>query len=365
MCDLPTDVTDATAYAAAGVSLAAGDAATARLAPLARATHGPEVPRGLGLFGGLYDATALKEMGRPLLVSSIDGVGTKTRLAHLTARGADALAGIGRDLVNHCVNDVAVQGARPLFFLDYLAFARLDPDHVAALVGGMAAACRAVGAALVGGETAEMPAIYREGEYDVAGCLVGVVEADELIDGRAVAAGDHLIGLPSSGLHTNGYTLALRLLPTTERALPDRERAALVDDLLAPHRCYLDDITRLRAAGPVHGLAHITGGGIAGNLARIVPAGLEARVDASAWSPPALFARLQRGGDIGDDEMYRVFNMGIGLVAVVPPATAVRTLAATPGARDIGRVVVVEGAPTPATADGTSRGRVLMEGVTA
>ncbi len=343
----------ARAYSDAGVDLDRGDAATARLAPLARATHGPEVPAGLGLFGGLYDASALKAMDRPLLVSSLDGVGTKTRLA--ARRGPTALRGIGRDLVNHCVNDVAVQGARPLFFLDYLAFARLDPDAVSELARGMTEACRATGVALVGGETAEMPAVYRADEYDVAGCMVGVVEAEALIDGRAIEAGDVLLGLPSTGLHTNGYSLALRLLPALDEGMTAHERAALLDDLLAPHRCYLDEIGRWRAAAPVRGLAHITGGGIPGNLARIIPAGLVARVDAASWPAPPLFQRLRRAGAIGADEMYRVFNMGIGLIAVVPAAAIAAARAAVPEAWTIGRVV-----ERPA---GDDAGRVSMEGI--
>jgi phosphoribosylformylglycinamidine cyclo-ligase len=355
---------DAPAYAAAGVNLAAGDTATALLGPLARTTHGPEVPAGLGLFGGLYDASALKAMERPLLVSSLDGVGTKTRLA--ARRGGAAFAGIGRDLVNHCVNDVAVQGARPLFFLDYLAFARLDPPQVAELVRGMAEACRAAGCALVGGETAEMPAIYRAGEYDVAGCLVGVVEAAALIDGRAVRAGDALLGLPSYGLHTNGYTLALRLLPEMERGRQPAEREALIDDLLAPHRSYLDEISRLCAAVPVHGLAHITGGGIPGNLARILPAGLRALCDTAAWSVPPLFRRLGDAGGIATDEMYRVFNCGIGLIAVVPAAAVAAARGAVPDAMVIGRVVEAGGDDRrgQASKDAYSAMPVVMEGMT-
>jgi phosphoribosylformylglycinamidine cyclo-ligase len=274
-------------------------------------------------------------------VSSLDGVGTKTRLA--ARRGAAAQAGLGRDLVNHCVNDVAVQGARPLFFLDYLAFARLDPGQVAELVRGMAAACREAGCALVGGETAEMPSIYREGEYDVAGCLVGVVEAADLIDGRTIRAGDVLLGLPSLGLHTNGFSLALRLLPELERGQAPEGVEALVDKLLAPHRSYLGEITRLCAAGAVHGLAHITGGGIPGNLARILPAGLAARVDAAAWTVPPLFRQLQEAGGIGADEMYRVFNMGIGLIAVVSGEALGAAREAAPEAMEIGRVVEARG----------------------
>lgn len=342
---------DASTYAAAGVDLAAGDATAALLAPLALTTHGPQVPRGLGLFGGIYDATALAGMRRPLLVSSLDGVGTKTRLAGLA--GVHALAGLGRDLVNHCVNDVAVQGARPLFFLDYLAFARLDPAQAAELVRGMAEACRAVGCALVGGETAEMPTVYRDGEYDVAGCLVGVVEADDLIDGRAIGSGDILLGLPSLGLHTNGYSLALRLLPALGEGLDGGAREDLIAALLAPHRCYLHEITSLQAVIPLHGLAHITGGGIPGNLARVLPAGLVARVDAAAWPVPSLFRRLQVAGGVGEAEMYRVFNMGIGLIAVIPPGAIEQARALVPDAMVIGQVV--EGA------EGAER--VSLEGV--
>lgn len=300
-------------YAAAGVDLDAGERAVALIREAVRSTHTPRVLAGVGAFGGLFDAADLPEDA--VLVASTDGVGTKTMLALAWGR----VEIVGHDIVNHCVNDILVHGARPLFFLDYIASRRLDPEVVARIVGGMAAACRAVGCALLGGETAEMPDVYAPGQWDVVGTVVGVVRRREMLP-RDVAVGDVLLGLPASGPHTNGYTLIRRLFAE----LPPETRfegvGELREALLAPHRCYLEVIQRLREAGvPIHGLAHITGGGLVDNLPRILPPGMVARVDYGAWPVPPLFRLIQEQGQVSREEMYRVFNMGIGMVVVLPP----------------------------------------------
>jgi phosphoribosylformylglycinamidine cyclo-ligase len=269
---------------------------------------------GSRLFGGFVPVSALKRYDSPVLVSSIDGIGTKVRLAARLGR----LRGLGADIVHHCVNDIAVHGASPLFFLDYLAFNRLEGDWVEQIVAGIADACAELEIALAGGETAEMPLVYPPGHFDVAGAVVGVVEQAEIVDGSAIVAGDVLIGLPSSGLHTNGYSLVQQVFSEEEygRYLPELGRA-LGEALLEPHRCYLGEIRGLRGAWErIHGLAHITGGGIAGNLSRILPPGLQAVVELPP--PPPLFSLLEDRG-IPRDEMRRVFNMGIGVIAVCDP----------------------------------------------
>jgi phosphoribosylformylglycinamidine cyclo-ligase len=275
---------------------------------------------GTGLFGGFIPVSALKAYDAPVLVSAIDGVGTKVRLAAKLGR----LDGLGADIVHHCVNDIAVHGAEPLFFLDYLAFHQLELDVVDRIVASIASACEALGIRLAGGETAEMPLVYTPDHFDLAGAIVGVVEEAGIVDGRSIRAGDVVLGLPSSGLHTNGFSLVQSLFsaPEYERYEPSLE-ATLGEALLRPHRCYLGDIRKLLATGSVHGLAHITGGGIAGNLSRIIPAGLEAQVDLP--TPPPLFEQVQARG-VETDEMRRVFNLGIGLVAVCDP----RMLASIP-----------------------------------
>jgi phosphoribosylformylglycinamidine cyclo-ligase len=327
------------AYAAAGVDIDAGNRAVALMRAAVTSTYGPEVLAGIGAFGGLYDARALQSLDGPVLVASTDGVGTKVKLA-AAARRYD---GIGHDLVNHCINDILVQGARPLFFLDYFAAARLDPEIVAQVVAGLAAACRAAGVALLGGETAEMPGVYAPGEFDLAGTIVGVVERGRVIDGTAIAAGDILVGMASSGAHTNGYTLIRQVFAGVPLAAEFPGVGALGDALLAPHRSYLAAVESLRAAVRVNGLAHITGGGFVDNIPRILPAGLAAEVDLASWPVPALFALIQSRGEIPAAEMYRVFNMGIGLVAVVAADQRDAALAAlqTAGvaAWPIGRIV--------------------------
>ena len=259
---------------------------------------------------------------QPVLVASTDSVGTKVKIAIETGRHR----GIGLDLVNHCVNDVLCCGAEPLFFLDYYASGQLRAEQLVEIVEGMAEACRATGTALIGGETAELPGLYARDDYDVAGFIVGVVERDARIDGRSVGAGDLVLGVPSSGLHTNGYSLVRHI--ATERALRFDEvlpgtTEPFVDLLLEPHRCYLDAIRELRSVTDVRGLAHITGGGLIGNVPRALPAGLGVELDRSAWQVPPLFGALQREGGIDPDEMWRTFNMGVGMVAIVPSGARV------------------------------------------
>ena len=301
-------------YAAAGVDIAAYERALERVKPLIAATQGPEVAAGVGPFAGVY---SLPGGGR--LAASADGVGTKIKVAI----AAGMHRGIGIDIVNHCVNDIACAGARPLFFLDYFATGKLDPDVFTQLVEGMTDACREAGCALLGGETAEMPGVYALGDYDLAGFIVGLVED---VDRDAVRAGDLLVGLPSGGLHTNGYSLARKVF---EGVPLTRE---LAEQLLAPHRSYLPELTALtwKAA------AHITGGGIPGNLPRALPAGLGARLDRSRWDVPPIFGEIQRRGRVSKDEMWNTFNMGLGMIVVCDPDAA-------QGARVVGEVVVQRG----------------------
>jgi phosphoribosylformylglycinamidine cyclo-ligase len=298
-------------YSDAGVDLNIADEVAARIKERV----------GNGLFGGFIPVSALKAYHAPVLVSSIDGVGTKVRLAAKLGR----LSGLGMDIVHHCVNDIAVHGAEPLFFLDYLAFHHLEPDVVDRIVASIASTCEALGIRLAGGETAEMPLVYAPDHFDLAGAIVGVVEEAGIVDGRSIRTGDVVLGLPSSGLHTNGFSLVQSLFSDEEyeRYEPSLG-SSLGEALLEPHRCYLGEIRTVLATGKVHGLAHITGGGIAGNLSRIIPDGLEARIDLSP--APALFQLIQgRGVEI--DEMRRVFNQGIGLVAVCDPQLLASTYA--------------------------------------
>lgn len=302
-------------YKHSGVDIEAGNEAVRRIKAIARSTFTPGVLSDIGLFGGLFrlDATRLRE---PVLVASADGVGTKLKVA-FSANRHDT---IGIDLVNHCVNDVLVQGAAPLFFLDYIATGALAPDVVANIIEGMAAACRQNGCALLGGETAEMPGFYSPGEYDVAGFIVGLVERERLIDGHAIVPGDVLIGLPSTGLHTNGYSLARRILFDAlgfeVTSYVGELGRTIGDALLEPHRSYLDVVRPLTARGLVKGMAHVTGGGITDNLPRILPAGTAARVGRRDWVVPPIFRFLQERGRVPDEEMFRTFNMGIGLIVV-------------------------------------------------
>ena len=308
-------------YKASGVDIDAGHETVRRIKALARTTFTPGVLSEIGLFGGLFrfDTAGWKE---PILVSSADGVGTKLKLAFLTGRHRT----IGIDLVNHCVNDILVQGARPLFFLDYLATGTLQPAVAEQVVEGLARACRDNGCALIGGETAEMPDFYTAGEYDLAGFIVGVVDGSLLIDGRSIATGDVLIGLPSSGLHTNGYALARQIvfehLGLTVDARVETLDATVGDALLTPHKSYLHAVYPLVAKGAIKGMAHITGGGITDNLPRIMPRGTAARIETASWHVPPVFSWLQRSGEVTDAEMRRTFNMGIGMILVCPAVLA-------------------------------------------
>jgi phosphoribosylformylglycinamidine cyclo-ligase len=333
-------------YKASGVDIDAGNETVRRIRGLARSTFTSGVLSEIGSFGGLFrlDTGQHRE---PVLVASADGVGTKLKVAFMAKRHDT----IGTDLVNHCVNDILVQGAEPLFFLDYLATGRLSPDVAEAIVGGIAAACRENGCALLGGETAEMPGFYAEGEYDVAGFIVGVVDRQRLIHGRAIAVGDVLVGVPSSGLHTNGYSLARRVIFEHLRLDVDSyvpELSCTVGDaLLAPHRSYLPFVQPLLEAGRIKGMAHITGGGITDNLPRVLPHGTAAVVETASWTVPPLFTWLQRSGNIPIDDMLRTFNMGIGLIIVTGRDQAeplIDELAARGGrdARVIGRIVAGE-----------------------
>lgn len=325
-------------YARAGVDIDAGQRAVDLLKSAVRATYTPEVLSDVGNFGGLYDASALHGLQHPTLVASTDGVGTKTKVAAHMGRWDS----IGQDLVNHCINDILVQGARPLFFLDYVATDQLIPEQIAAIVGGMAEACKAAACALLGGETAEMPGVYAPGEVDVVGTIIGVVEREAILDGSRIQAGDVLLGLPSSGLHTNGYTLARAALAdldwTTQR---DDLGSSIGEALLAVHRSYLPDVQAMQAAGvDIRGLAHITGGGIVDNLPRILPSHVDAIIRRGTWPVPPVFNLIQQQGNVRDDEMLRVFNMGIGMLVVVPQAQA----AQVPNAYRVGEVVVGHGA---------------------
>lgn len=313
-------------YKASGVDISAGNETVRRIRALARATFTEGVLSEIGSFGGLFrlETTAWKD---PILVSSADGVGTKLKIAFKTGSHRT----IGVDLVNHCVNDILVQGARPLFFLDYLATGRLQPEVAEQVVEGLARACRDNGCALIGGETAEMPGFYADGEYDLAGFIVGIVESELLIDGRSIAAGDVIVGLPSSGLHTNGYSLARRIvfdhLGLAPEARVEELGGAIGDILLTPHRSYLHAVYPLVAKGAIKGMAHITGGGLTENVPRILPPGTTARIDRSLWTVPPVFNWLQRRGEVSDEEMFRTFNMGIGLAIVCTPALVETVLA--------------------------------------
>jgi len=329
MCDDTRD--RGLSYQEAGVDLDAAERTKERLRELVARTRDAHTLSELGAFGGLYRVPP--ELDGPVLVSSADGVGTKLKVAFRAGRHDT----VGQCLVNHCVNDILVQGARPLFFLDYLASGEMDEDVVARVVTGMALACTENHCALLGGETAQMPDFYAPGEYDLAGFIVGAVERAKILDGTRIGAGDVLVGLASSGLHTNGYTLARRIVFQVmglgvDDELPGTGRSA-GEELLAVHRSYLPVLDGLLDHPGLHGLAHVTGGGIPGNLPRVLPQGLGARVDRTAWEVPAVFQTLQEAGGVSRDEMDRVFNMGVGMIAVTAPdaAQAVRAAASERG----------------------------------
>jgi len=337
-------------YKTAGVDIDAGNETVRRIRTLARSTFTPGVLSDIGSFGGLFQLGAGRYKDA-VLVSSADGVGTKLRVAFLSGRHDT----VGIDLVNHCVNDILVQGAEPLFFLDYLSTGRLSPEVATSIVGGMAQACRDNGCALLGGETAEMPGFYADGEYDLAGFIVGGVERDAIIDGRTIEPGDVLIGIPSSGLHTNGYSLARHIVFEglslgVDSHVPELGRT-VGEALLEPHRSYLSIIRPLLGAQRIKGMAHITGGGITDNLPRVLPRGMNAQVRLGSWEVPPLFRWLQDGGRVPQEDMLRTFNMGVGLILVTAPSNAepLRQELAARGGRDthiIGEVVAGEGEPS-------------------
>ncbi len=321
-------------YEDAGVQLEAKLQALNEAKAELEATYTREVLRGFGAFGGLWDAQALKAMRHPVLVATTDGVGTKTLLALEWGR----LEGLGYDLVNHSVNDLLCQGARPLFFMDYLAAARLEPNILATLLRSLAEACRALGIPLLGGETAEMPGVYREGAWDLAGTLVGVVEREDILGPDRVRPGDWLLALPSSGPHTNGYSLIRKVIAGEDPwVLRPELGESLAEALLRPHRAYLGEFEALKDL-ELHAIAHITGGGLPENLPRALPKGLGAEIQRGSWPVPPIFPYLQRLGAIPEEEMYRVFNMGIGLVLVLPEEAAQEALKRVE-AYAIGRVV--------------------------
>ena len=304
-------------YRDAGVDIDEADRAVSAIRGMARGTYTKGVLTDIGSFGGCF---ALPKMKQPVLVSSVDGVGTKLKIAFATGRHDT----IGEDLVNHCVNDIAVQGARPLFFLDYLAVGRLDAGVAAQVISGIARGCRANGCALIGGETAEMPGMYQDGEYDLAGSIVGVVEKSQILTGSRVREGDSLLALASTGLHTNGYSLARKLLFEVAKYQPGSHIAEtgsiLADELLQVHRSYLAPMTQLIKGKSLAAAAHITGGGITDNLPRVIPKGLAAAIDKGSWKVPPLFEMLRKIGDIEDSDWRRTFNLGVGMIFIVPKA---------------------------------------------
>jgi phosphoribosylformylglycinamidine cyclo-ligase len=333
------------AYAAAGVDIELANRVKKGLQEKVRTTFGPEVLGRIGGFGGLFKAD-FRGMKEPVLVSSIDGVGTKLKVAIALGRHAT----IAQDLVNHCIDDIAVTGARPLFFLDYIGSERLDPAVFDQLISGFAKACKEGGCALIGGETAQLPDLYHTGEYDLAGCIIGLVDRTKLLDGSRIVPSDIVIGLPSNGLHTNGYSLARKVLLNKMQLNLLQKVGGLTrplgEELLRIHRNYQPLIASV-PHGRIKGAAHITGGGLVDNLPRVLPATCDALINTSSWKVPAIFRLIQRGGGISTEEMYEVFNMGIGMVLVVSKPHAAEVLALTKG-KVIGQI-------TPGS------GRVLLD----
>jgi phosphoribosylformylglycinamidine cyclo-ligase len=316
-------------YKDAGVNIDEADRAIGEIRRMARATFTKGVLTDIGAFGGCFALPTSPKMRQPVLVSSVDGVGTKLKIAFATGRHNT----IGEDLVNHCVNDIAVLGARPLFFLDYLAVGKLDATVAAQVISGIARGCSANGCALIGGETAEMPGMYLDGEYDIAGTIVGVVEKSRMLTGAKVRAGDVLVALPSTGLHTNGYSLARKLLFDVAKLTPDSplpdSTGSLADALLQVHRSYLNAIQTLLKKDAIAAAAHITGGGITDNLPRVLPKGLAAAIQTSSWQVPPLFEMLRTIGDVPAADWRRTFNLGVGMILVIPQrklAAALRLL---------------------------------------
>jgi len=329
-------------YRDAGVDIDAANEATSRIRRLARETFTANVMTDIGSFGGMFRAD-FKGMSEPVLVSSADGVGTKLRIAFMTGVHNT----VGYDLVCHCINDILVQGARPLFFLDYIASGRLVPDTIEQIIEGLARGCRESNCALIGGETAEMPGFYADGEYDIAGFIVGVVDRDRVINGSSILPGDVLIGLPSVGLHTNGYSLARKLFFDVAGHKPETVLeelgGSIGDELLKPHRSYLGALDGMLDWGAIKGLVHITGGGLLENIPRILPESTAVEIDSGSWPVLPVFEAMERIGNVTVSEMYRTFNMGIGMVIVVSPEDAARVQSHLDGIEerhyDIGRVV--------------------------
>lgn len=305
-------------YKSAGVDIAAGEKAVESIKSMVRSTFTPNVMTDLGKFGGFF-ALDLARYETPVLVSSIDGVGTKLKVAFMMEKHDT----VGEDLVNHCVNDILVGGARPLFFLDYIGTGKLQPGDVSSLISGMVRGCKNAGCALVGGEMAEMPGFYQLGEYDVAGSIVGIVEKSKVIDGSSIAAGDVLVGLPSTGLHTNGYSLARKVLfdmaGFSVHTPIDRLGCSVGEALLAVHRCYLPVVDPLLDSFPIKGMSHVTGGGIIGNTKRILPEGLSLQINWGAWEVPSIFQLIQEKGNVPEEDMRSAFNLGIGFIFIVSP----------------------------------------------
>jgi len=343
-------------YSAAGVDIGAANRSVRLIKDKARATFRPEVLTDIGAFAGLFHLSGYKD---PVLVSSVDGVGTKLKIAIALDRHDT----IGIDLVNHCVNDIFTCGAEPLFFLDYLSVGKLFPEQVESIVGGLANACRAVGCALIGGETAEMPGLYAPGDYDLAGFIVGVVERDGILDNASIEAGDAILGLPSSGLHTNGYSLVRKVFDLDADARTELATVypqlgcTLGEVLLEPHRCYYPVVKPMlslfreakggggkKQALVIKGMAHITGGGLVDNVARILPPGVTAVFRTDAWAVPPIFHLIQERGSIDRDEMYHVFNMGIGMVLVCAPECVDTVVSAAPEAVPVGEIAGSAGA---------------------
>ncbi|HVG38124.1 MAG TPA: phosphoribosylformylglycinamidine cyclo-ligase [Pyrinomonadaceae bacterium] len=314
-------MTEPITYRDAGVSIDAANEAVAKIKRLAATTFNERTLTQIGSFGGMFDG-AFPALAAPVLVASADGVGTKLKIAFLTGVHHT----VGRDLVNHCVNDILVQGARPLVFLDYVATGRLDPEVVASVVAGLSDGCRENGCVLLGGETAEMPGFYQDGEYDIAGFIVGVVDRAKIIDGKTIAAGDVVLALPSVGLHTNGYSLARKLFFDAANYAPDTHLEELGTTvgaaLLAPHVSYLPALESLLDRNWIKGLAHITGGGLLENIPRILPAGVAVEIRRGSWPVLPIYPLMQRIGNVPEREMYRTFNMGVGMVIVATAADA-------------------------------------------
>lgn len=323
-------------YKSAGVNIQAGDETVEKIKSLAKSTFNKNVLSGIGHFGAFYEVD-LKKWKNPILVSSVDGVGTKLKIAFAMEKHDT----VGQDLVNHCVNDIAVCGAEPQYFMDYLAFGKLVPDKAEQIIKGFSVACRENGVALIGGETAEMPGLYDENEYDMSGTIVGIVERDDVIDGRNVKAGDVMIGFASNGLHTNGYSLARKVLLEnfSVNDKTDMIQGTLGEELLKVHKSYLSLIRELKGNISIHAFSHVTGGGMVGNTKRVVPKELQINIDWNKWEVPAIFKLIQETGNIADGEMRKVFNMGIGLIAIIDKNDVDKVIALSENVNERGIII--------------------------